>query len=183
MGVVARRTARTLGLLLVLPAVIGGLLALGIAAIGSSTSVRYTSRSSGFRAPSPKPVPIDPRACPYLEAVHVTSKPVGDASWQLLTGKGADRIHAGATLSGKLAAFDLALRVAATKVPAPVRLELDTVAASVERGQAALRTSANEQTFVDSSLTPLLDGVTAFGRAGAMVGTACGFRLSTDFVL
>jgi hypothetical protein len=182
-GVVARRSARTVGLLLLLPAVVGGALALGVAAIGSSASTGPTSRSNGFRAPSPKSVPIDPRACPYLEAVHVTAKPVGDASWQLLTGKGADQIHAGATLSAKLAAFDLALRVAATKVPTSVRLELDTVAASVERGQAALRTSANEQTFVDSSLAPLLDGVTAFGRAGAMVGTACGFRLSTDFVL
>jgi hypothetical protein len=180
-GVVARRAARTLGLLLVLPAVVGGLLALGMAAIGSSASTGSTSRGSSSRAP--KPITIDTRACPYLEAVHVTSKPVGDASWQLLTGKGADRIHAGATLSGKLAAFDLALRVAAAKVPAPVRLELDTVSASVERGQAALRTSANEQAFVDRSLTPLLDGVAAFGRAGALVGTACGFRLSTDFVL
>ena len=183
MGDIARRTARTLGLLLVLPAVIGGLLALGITAIGSSVSVRSTSGRGGFRAPGPKPVPIDPPACPYLAAVHATSKPVGDASWQLLTGTGADRIRAGTTLSGKLAAFDLALRVAATKVPAPVRLELEAVAASVERGQAALRTSANEQTFVDAAVRPLLDGVAAFGRAGAMVGTACGFRLSSDFVL
>ena len=183
MGVVARRSARIVGLLLVVPAVIGGLLALALTAMGSSVSIGSTSRSSGFRAPSPKQVPIDARACPYLEAVRVTSKPVGDASWQLLTGKGVDRIRAGATLSGKLAAFDLALRVAATKVPTTVGLELGAVADSVERGQAALRNSANEQTFVDRSLTPLLDGVAAFGRAGVMVGNACGFRLSTDFVL
>ncbi|HEY5011359.1 MAG TPA: hypothetical protein VIK61_01470, partial [Acidimicrobiia bacterium] len=69
MGVVARRSARTVGLLLLLPAVSGGLLALGLAAIASSASFSIGS----LERPHLKPIAIPARSCPSLRAVRVTA--------------------------------------------------------------------------------------------------------------
>jgi hypothetical protein len=164
-------------MLLVFPAAGGALLGLGLMAVVDAGNAS-TSRSSHLSRTRFAPIPIPHRACAYLEAVHDTSEPVGNASWRFIVGSEAERLRAANGFSAKLGAFDLALRVAATQVPDAVRYELMKVAQSVERGQALLRTTPNAQAFVDRGFGPLADGVLALNDASDLVGAACGFRLS-----
>jgi hypothetical protein len=183
-GVTGRHVARALGLLVVLPALGGGLFALGLVAIGADgpSTGATTTRSGAIGRSRPRPIPIPARSCPFLKAVQEASVPVGTASWHLLVGGPNDRVTGGDDLAAKLSAFDLSLRVAATQTPGPVRSDLTSVALDVERGQALLRSAPNSQTFVDRALTPLADGVIAFQDASDLIGGACGTRLSPDFL-
>ena len=82
--------------------------------------------------------------------------------------------------AAQLAAFDLSLRVAATKVPARLRRKLKEVAANVEADIQLLRKTPDRDTYASHFTNALFDGANAYFYASDLVGEQCGFTLA-DF--
>jgi hypothetical protein len=187
---VGRRLAETFGLLVVLPAAIGGVLALLLIVLVSG--IRFPSFS--LTPPRPKPIAISPAACPYVQAIRSTSDSSA-ASMQVILLDPADlRVSPGVTeapsaqglaayrrLPDQLAALDLSLRVGATKVPAPLRRKLNEVAADVEDGRVAMMRDHDPASYMNDVMSrrnSLVDGVDALAYASDLVGDQCGVVLS-----
>jgi hypothetical protein len=180
------RIARTLLLLVALPAFVGGVLGLGLAAafrVGG-VSADGPVHELRFTRTRLKPIPVPQRACPYLDAVRTTAAAAGSASLSLFDARPSKQAQGGfgTDYPAKLAAFDLSLRVAATQVPAPLRSKLTVVAVNVEIGRKLLEIAPDERTYSRRSFESLVDGVYALQDASDLTGTACGFQLSAGYL-
>jgi hypothetical protein len=180
------RIARTLLLLVALPAVVGAVLGLGLAAAFKVGGVSADGQGHEFFTTRTrlKPIPIPQRACPYLDAVRKTAAAAGRASGYLFAAPTYKQAKSGfrTDYPAKLAAFDLALRVAAEQAPAPLRSKLKVAAVNVEIGRKLLEITPDERTYSRRSFDSLVDGVYALQAASDLTGTACGFRLSPDYL-
>jgi hypothetical protein len=168
-------------MLVVVPAAFGGLGGLGLWASGS---FRVNDRPahalvSTYSADHLDPIPIPQRACPYLDAVRVTAVSAGNATSDLLLEHPTPQALATfkTEYPAKLAAFELALRAAATRSPAQLRAQLTEVAKQVAWGRTLARDAPDVDTFASSSIGSLMSGVSALGYASDLTGNACGFRL------
>jgi hypothetical protein len=161
-GVAGRRFARSFGLLFVLPAVGGGLLAVALLSVHAAASPGST-RAAGTRpaptVPSVQPIAIQARACPYLEAVH-------DAGYV------AHHAPAGPHASAPLPKLERSLRESAMHVPEPLRLKLELAADLAE--QLAMMKPDSIASY--PSFEAFDTGLGAIDDANHLVGTACGFR-------
>ena len=175
------RIARTLLLLVALPAVVGAVLGLGLAAAFKVGGVSadgpvhpwFTTRSRL------KPIPIPQRACPYLDVVRKTAAAAGNSSIAVLGSKASKhtKAEAYARLPDELAAFGFALRIAADQVPKHLAEKLGDVARNVEHGRRLRSVSLDAREYALDSMIPLADGYFAMGDADALVRDACGFDL------
>jgi hypothetical protein len=167
-------------MLVAVPAAGGGLLGLGIASVfkvggvgahGTVHEAIGTSHALG-------PIPIPQAACAYLDAVRRTATVAAESSTTLLSTKPKPlRVGAYEAVPEQLAALDLALRVAATKVPQPVALELSRAADNVEHGRRLRTVSLDASEYASDIMIPLTDGYLAMNDASRLVGDACGFAL------
>jgi hypothetical protein len=173
-------------MLVVVPAAFGALGGLGLWASGSfrvdDRPAHQLVSTNGARHLDPISIPA--RACPYLDAVRITGTSAGNATGDLVVNRPS--AHAVATFKteypAKLAAFELALRAAATQSPEPVRAQLTEVAKQVAWGRTLVRDAPDVPTFASSAFGPLMSGVSALQDATDLVGDACGFRLAPVIV-
>jgi hypothetical protein len=163
-------------MLVVLPALGGGLLGLGLIAAGFSVgSGASIDLGPNFGPRHLKPIAIPKTACPYLKAVNVTAG-AAQAFWNepsafnKLGTPASDR-----QLEAVLAPFDFSLRVAATQVPARLRLELSDTAHQVEIGRASI---AYGRVMDTRFILALAAGLQSLNNASDLVGHACGFPLA-----
>jgi hypothetical protein len=80
--------------------------------------------------------------------------------------------------AAQLAAFDLSLRVAATREPGRLRRKLKEVAVNVEVGRSLVRTTPDPATYSTRMLDPLSRGTSALSYANDLVGNQCGEPLT-----
>jgi hypothetical protein len=171
------------GLLVVVPAFCGAALGAGLLALGSVVKVgSSTGHGLQIGPPRLKPIPIPPRACPYLKTVRVTSGAAA-AVWLGSDPSSPNLDWTSRTFHRRLEAalppLELALRVAATQVPAPVRVQLSDSANQVALGRSILPT-ARDGVFDDQLLNAMLAGTGSLANATELVGNACGFTLAPD---
>lgn len=159
--------ARTLLLLVALPAAGGGLLGLGLWAIGFAETTRSSIGGSN-RAPRLAAISIPRAACPYLEAVHAANVDLWDTGDLVAT-----RRSARTQFLAKVDPLVLSLSVSATHVPAPLRGKLTDAAGQLER----VRRSWSKPNGDAATFSSLLDYGRTFGDAGDLVGDGCGFSL------
>ncbi len=160
-----------------LPAVVGGVFGLGLVACGFNVAVGGSTGGSFIRENHLKPIAIPAHACPYLDAVHVTSA-AGQAFWDERDAfKNLGTPAADQRLDSVLAPFDFALRGTAPQVPARLRAELVAVAKQVEIGRALIAyRQAGSLAFFQS----LTAGTMSLSHASDLVGHACGFPHAPD---
>ena len=163
-------------MLVVLPAVGGGLLGLGLMASGFSVSSGgSTDLLSSFGPRHLKPIAIPKAACPSLNVVRIASSKA-EAYWNgrdAFTSLGTPA--ADKQLDALLAPLDYSVRVAATQVPARLAGELSDVSSQVEIGRALI---AYRQTESPHFIDALGAGVHSLSNASDLVGTACGLPLA-----
>jgi hypothetical protein len=157
-----QRVARALGLLLVVPALGGGLFGIGLLSVGHVVRLGSTetfTRPTQATVPPVRPIAIPARACPYLTTVHAASE-------------GA---HAAPARSSgpNLAALELALRVAGPHVPATLGGKLERSADFAQQFDAIMGDPAKNAV---PSLDSFTAGMGAVDDANHLVGSACGFE-------
>jgi hypothetical protein len=156
-------------------ALVAGVILVAAVALGSGFAIIHYGGGWGGSFPPPvRPIHIPAAACPYLRTVSVTVNRAGEGWEQAIFDTPKQWKQFAHRLAPKLAAFELALRVAIPHSPGPVVRDLRSTLHQVRVGRVHLAESSDFFDYEGISHDAVTNGLDSITHASQLVGHACG---------